>query len=332
MRYIAKQAAKRLACIVMMILPLHAISTTAQLIEQNLTLDVSGCLGYPFELPETRSQNDELLRICLNDNILTITGHQFIACDGAKLDVKVKRSGNILWLENHIVITGDLSDCMCLVDFTATLSELLHEGEYHLITKDGIFDLSLKNNISLSLTHSDINKDLFALRNDVEWVYYNAGINNESPNFIRMRLFEGEDDSFTVKYCVNSEQFEQAIPCGEIRPAVDLPEGTIPTVFLYLRSLEDNHLIYGDAYLDPSYNQFNSLQELNNEIWFEDNTEFGVIAVGESRVSVFDLKGHKVAEQLGSDKVTIKREQLDTGVYIVKCTGPQVQLTRKIII
>lgn len=113
-------------------------------------------------------------------------------------------------------------------------------------------------------------------------------------------------------------------------PAFDLPEGEAPLRFLYMRSLKDDHIIYGDPTLDPSYKGSAKLTEANDSAWIENAVELGIEAEGEGEVMVYSLNGQLIASQHGIDRVTIGRSQLDAGIYIVVATANGLHLTRKI--
>lgn len=115
-------------------------------------------------------------------------------------------------------------------------------------------------------------------------------------------------------------------------PACDLPEGTIPTHFLYLRSLKDNRIIYGDPNLDPSYSGTSPLIETNDAAWFDNGIEFGFQFKGSGILTVYDVNGKCVAEQRGIDSISMEYSQLNTGIYLVRAIAPGLMLTRKIIV
>lgn len=114
-------------------------------------------------------------------------------------------------------------------------------------------------------------------------------------------------------------------------PAFQLPEGVAPLRFLYMRSLVDDHIIYGDPSLDPSYKGSTQLTEANDNAWIENAVEFGIVADGEAEVRAYSLSGQEVASQKGFGRVTIERSQLDAGIYLVVASADCLHLTRKVV-
>lgn len=428
------------------LLTLFPLPSSAQLIQQNVTFIKSGCMGDPYDYlrPGTRSRDlDTLLEISFSDKHLTAKGQRIICCGGEELNCEIQRSGNIIWLEEKITVADAVTSCLCLMEFSVELNEELPEGDYILITSKGTTEVSLKDGMQLVLTKSDFNTDFIDFSTQTEWVYYNPGIDGNTPHFIRMRLFKDFENrfvnSYDVKYRLDSADFTDADKCGviysykdsyssiqlnttltgehpslligahpdwnEMRnfesayfemdfcansfpfydfssnetiypqiydvretivdgkpslhlfftnglelvrgvgpvgdsytsnfiiPAIEqLPEGTVPTRFLYIRSLEDNRVLYGDATLDPSYSSFSGLQEINDKAWVDDGSEFGITSDTPATVKVMDLSGNCIASQTGTGKVTIERDQFDSGIYIVVCTASGLHLTRKIAI
>lgn len=115
-------------------------------------------------------------------------------------------------------------------------------------------------------------------------------------------------------------------------PAFELPEGEAPLRFLYMRSLKDNHIIYGDPTLDSSYKGSDKLTEAADKAWIENALEFGIDSEGEAEVTVYSPNGMTIASQIGHGRVTIERSLLETGIYIVTAVAPGFHLTRKLII